>query len=30
MLFSHEGKKVKTITGPVNHDVLARAIEGQL
>jgi hypothetical protein len=30
MLFSRDGKKVKTITGRVGHDDLAKAIEGQL
>jgi cytochrome c biogenesis protein CcmG/thiol:disulfide interchange protein DsbE len=29
MLFSREGKKIKTIIGLVNHDDLAKAIEGQ-
>jgi thiol:disulfide interchange protein len=30
MLFTRDGQKVKTITGLVNHDDLAKAIEGQL
>jgi len=30
MLFSRDGKKIKTIVGLVDHDDLAKAIEGQL
>jgi cytochrome c biogenesis protein CcmG/thiol:disulfide interchange protein DsbE len=30
MLFSRDGQKIKTITGLVDHDDLAKAIEGQL
>jgi thiol-disulfide isomerase/thioredoxin len=30
MLFSRDGKKVRTITGLVDHDEMAKAIEGQL
>ena len=30
MLFSRDGKKVKTIVGLVNHDDLSKAIEGLL
>jgi thiol-disulfide isomerase/thioredoxin len=30
MLFSRDGKKIKTITGLVDHDDIAKSIEGQL
>ena len=30
MLFSRDGKKIKTIIGLVNHDELVKAVEGQL
>src|SRR5713226_950459 len=30
MLFSRDGRKIKTITGLVDHDDIAKAIEGQL
>jgi hypothetical protein len=30
MLFSRDGQKIKTITGLVDHDDIAKAIEGLL
>jgi hypothetical protein len=30
MLFTRDGKKVKTIVGLVNHDDIAKSIEGLL
>ena len=30
MLFSRDGKKVRTIVGLVNHDDISKAIEGML
>ena len=30
MLYSREGKKVKTIVGLIDHDELSKALEGQL